>query len=169
MPSIAIRCGTNLTGGSVCAAHGRPAPLCVTERGSWAHWILRPSCTAARLLFLVLQVLHSFPRERVDKAVTLNGTPASVGIREYREALEAELGPAVPTEHLVALLPLRPLRGQILLAHTRLALGALLRPCTAHPTHEASVRSLDPLLPTPSLRRMRLAGDALMVWLRPTA
>jgi len=114
-------------------------------------------------------VLVSFLRERIEEAVTLDGTPTVVGISKNRQALEAELRHAAPAHHLVALLPLRPLRGEVLLAHTHLALWALLGARAPHPAHEARVGGLGPLLPTPQLSCIRLTRKTLMIRRDPTA
>lgn len=90
-------------------------------------------------LLLLIQMLVSSLCDGVEEAVTLDGAPAVVAICEYRETLEAELGHTAPAHHLVALLALRSLSGQILLADAYLALRALLCPCAAHPLHEASI------------------------------
>lgn len=105
----------------------------------------------------------TFSCERIEEAVTLDGAPTVVGIRENRKTLEAELGHTAPAHHLVTLLPLRPLRGNILLAHAHLTLRTLLGPCAFHPAHEAFVGSLRILLAAPQLRRIFLASEALVV------
>lgn len=105
----------------------------------------------------LLQVLVSLSRQRIEEAVTLDGTTTIVGVREDRKTLEAELCHAAPAHHLVTLLSLRPLGSEILLAHAHLALRTLLRPRASHPSHQARIRSLGPLLSTPCLGSIRLA------------
>jgi len=114
-------------------------------------------------------VLIASSRERVEEAVTLDGAPTIVGIRQYRKALEAELRHATSAHHLVALLALSSLTSEILLAHTRLALRALFCTCAAHPACEACVGSRVPLLPTANLRCMGLAREIFVVRLCPAA
>lgn len=101
--------------------------------------------------------------------MTLDRAPTVVGIRQYRKALEAELRHATSAHHLMALLVLSSLTSKILLAHTLLALRALLCTCAAHPACEACVGSRVPLLPSANLRCMGLARETFVVRLCPAA